>query len=298
MTELLNYVGTSSVQKVLGQYISDLALNPKYTKGPSTRMSSLPAYLQTNKVRIQQLGPQRLAPFGKEYLGWTEPVMQRLYERFPTNQVQRSELLEMYKNWEDPVLAAIATFVWGYIDTRKDKRLQQVLMLNESALKERLDRIHILVTAGEIEEAFLSCCTGNDNHIRGVGMSFFTKLFFFIGESVSAVRIKPLILDRWTTNAFFALEAQSLGLKGARDWFSLPSKAVFEKSKAVYLKPNVNLQAAAYVRYINQMNIWASELNVSPAKLEEFVFGVHRRQNKSASNPRNEIVSIICGFLP
>ena len=256
-------------------------------------MADLPKYLKDSQKRICALTDQNLPPIGKAYSGWNEPQMQRLYDAFPKKSIQRGGLIKLYADWKDPVLAAVATFVWGYIDTQKDDRLQQVLGVKEDDLCEKLNRIRDLVKNGELEKAFLSCCRCGKNCIPGVGMSFFTKIFFFVGAADSLVNPKPLILDRWTTNAFFALRGQSKGTSDIRDLFTIPSRESLTKYEAVALKNKTDIQAKAYVEYVTLMNDWAGQLKVAPEKLEQFVFGIDLRRDKSSSNPRNELLAII-----
>jgi hypothetical protein len=256
-------------------------------------ISTLPTYLKDRAEAIRGLNAQTLPQFGNAYLGWKQPQMLRLYKAFPSNSLQRDDLVKLYAEWTDPVLAAVATFVWGYIDTRKDMRLQQVLAVDESELLTRLNRIQDLVKGGKLEEAFRSCCSSGENSIPGVGMSFFTKIFFFVGAADAWVNPKPLILDRWTTNAFFALRGQSKGTKEARDLFTIPSHTSLARYKAISLKNDPEVQSNAYVEYVTLMNDWAAQLEVAPDKLEQFVFGIDLRRDRLPTNPRNELLAII-----
>lgn len=261
-------------------------------------MSALPPYLKDRAARISGLNAQALPQFGKAYLDWKQPQMLRLYEAFPVNSIQRPNLIDLYTAWKDPVLAAVATFVWGYIDTTKHKRLQQVLAVDESELLTRLNRIRNLVRSGKLEKAFLSCCRCGENCIPGVGMSFFTKLFFFVGAADALVNPKPLILDRWTTNAFFALRGQAKGCADMRTLFTIPSSKALTRYKTIALKNYEVVQSKAYVEYVTLMNDWAAQLKVAPEKLEQFVFGTDLRRDKSSSNPRNELLAIIRTLIP
>ena len=256
-------------------------------------MATLPPYLKERGKRISVLADQKLPAIGKDYLKWEQRQMNRLYEAFPKETIQRADLITLYADWKDPVLAAVATFVWGYIDTKKDNRLQKVLAVDETVLCERLNFIRGLVKDGKLEEAFLSCCRSGKNCIPSVGMSFFTKLFFFVGAADTKVKPKPLILDRWTTNAFFALRGQSKGTSDIRNLFTIPSNKTLSKYKAVTLKSDECSQAKAYVEYVTLMNDWARQLEVTPEKLEQFVFGTDLRRDKSSTNPRNELLAII-----
>lgn len=258
-------------------------------------MTILPKYLSDSAKRIRKLPDQILPTIASVYLQWDNPQMKRLYEKFPNNRIQRADLDLLYAAWSDPVLCAVATFVWGGIDTTKNKCLQQVLALKEDDLEQRLRRIRELVRRMKLKEAFLSCCEGGDNRIPGVGMAFFTKVFFFVGASDAGVTPKPLILDQWTTNAFFALRGQSKGTDDVRTLFTIPSQDRFKKDKfkSVSIKGYSEIQAKAYLEYVELMNGWAGQLNVTPDKLEQFVFGTDRRRDRSPTNPRNELVAII-----
>ena len=124
-------------------------------------------------------------------------------------------------------------------------------------------------------------------------MSFFTKIFFFVGETAANVVPKPLILDRWTTNAFFALRGQSIGTEGMRERFTVPSRKSFSKYKTISLKIGVAIQSKAYMEYVTLMKAWAAQLDVAPSQLEKFVFAVDQRRDKSLSNHRKELLDII-----
>lgn len=261
-------------------------------------MSEVPPYLKDRAARISGLNAQALPQLGKAYLGWKQPQMQRLYGAFPSNSIQRADLVKLYTEWKDPVLAAVATFVWGYIDTTKHERLQQVLDVDESDLLARLNRVRDLVRSGKLEDAFLSCCGRGKNCIPGVGMSFFTKIFFFVGVADTKVTPKPLILDRWTTNAFFALRAQAKDSADMRTLFTIPSSKALTRYKTIALKNDEVVQSKAYVEYVTLMNDWAAQIEVAPEKLEQFVFGTDLRRDKSSSNPRNELLAIIRTLIP
>jgi hypothetical protein len=146
-------------------------------------MKGLPCYLSERADRIRALPAQSLPPFRQNYLGWNQRPMKALYERFPCHSAQREDVVQLYREWQDPVLALIATLVWGFVDTSKKQRLQQVLAVPEHQLRERMERIRALILRRRTGEAWLSCCTGGVNHIPGIGPSYFTKIFFFVGQA-------------------------------------------------------------------------------------------------------------------
>lgn len=262
-------------------------------------MNALPEYLRVNAKRIRNLGPQKLPSLSKEYLEWDEAPMQRLYQRFPKNEIQRVDLVALYKEWEDPVLALVTTLVWGGIDTRMQQRLKKILDmldgdLSKQDLRKKMNGIRDLIHEGKIREAFLSCCKGGVNQIPGIGVSYFTKVFFFIGQASSTISVKPLIFDKWTVNAFFALYGQIVGCDKLRRYFSIPSIEKLRKNRQVMLKANVGVQAEAYLIWIESVGRWTNVLiGVTPAKLEEFVFGTSLKRDRTPTNPRIEILAII-----
>jgi hypothetical protein len=218
--------------------------------------------------------------------------MKRLYARFPGWTFQREDVSALHADWDDPVLALIAAMVWGGIDTRTNRRLQHVLQVGESDLEGRMVRIRGLVKEGKVKEAFLSCSGDGENRIPGIGMSYFTKIFYFLGEVEPNLTPKPLILDKWTSNAFFALYGQIAGASKLGNMFSFPSPERLKRTRSILLKGDINQRAENYCLYIRLMSEWARRLGVTPSKLEEFVFGVDLRKDKSAANPRNEILGI------
>jgi hypothetical protein len=257
-------------------------------------MNALPEYLRVNAKRIRNLGPQKLPSLSKEYLEWDEAPMQRLYQRFPKNEIQRVDLVALYKEWEDPVLALVTTLVWGGIDTRTQQRLQGILAIPEKTLIAKMNGIRDLIREGNFHQAIHSCFKGGANQIPGIGMSYFTKVFFCIGEATPELALKPLIFDKWTINAFFALHGQEPGGNHLRRYFTFPSVESLRKNRRVSLKTNVGVQAEAYQLYIESVRRWTTVLiDVTPAKLEEFVFGTSLKRDRTPTNPRIEILAII-----
>lgn len=258
-------------------------------------MATLPEYLRDNAKRISNLKPQKLPSLKKNYLGWKEDPMKRLYQRFPKNEIQRGDLVALYEEWLDPVLALVATLVWGGIDTGTQQRLQRILEEPENILILKMNRIRDLILQSRFQDAFLSCCKDGENQIPGTGVSYFTKVFFFIGEATPKLALKPLIFDKWTINAFFALHGQEQGgLNLLKRYFTFPSVESLRKNRRVTLKTNVGLQAEAYQLYIESVRRWTNVLiDVTPAKLEEFVFGTDLKRDKSSTNPRIELLAII-----
>lgn len=265
---------------------------------------NLPAYLSQNGGRIVQLNPQALPPRGKEYLGWTNPVMQRLYARFPGLNIQRADVVKLYSEWKDPELALVTSVIWGGINaTRPHKSgppdLVALLSHSSTDIVDRMNHIRDLILANNISQAFGDCSIGGIAKFKGVGSAFFTKIFFFIGQSAPGLQLEPLVFDKWTQNAFFLLFTQVAGVQASHQFFRIPTRQGFKTQReAIGLTSGIAKQTSAYLEYVTRMNAWAGSLGVPPAQLEQFVFGDSRKQNKAPTNPRTEIVNLIKTYLP
>lgn len=254
-------------------------------------MKILPQYLILNRKRIRAISQQVLPPWSSNYNGYTEDVMLRLYAKFPQMTIQRNDIISLYRQWDDPYLCFISTMIWGGIDTTKQNRLQNLLRCPETEIIERIKNTKCLIKRGLYSLAYASWTDGGENRIEGIGYSFFSKIFFFLGQSMESMNVKPLILDKWTCNAFFALFSKTAGIGASKDLFSIPSREAFEKYRVVY--PKTNAGAFVYTLYVQLMNYWADALKVSPDRLEQFLFGVDLRRDSSQTNPRNQIIGII-----
>lgn len=255
----------------------------------------LPAYLSANRARIVELGPQNLPEWSDNYNGWNNPILQRLYEKFPERTLNRDDVASIFRDWEDPALALVAMAVWGLI---KPGDLRRMLTHTEPELVEKLSGIRELVRAGKLRDAFVQCSDGGTFKIRGIATSYFTKIFFFLGLSDPDVKQKPLVLDKWTKNAYFLLRLQQTGMETVDQQFRIPSlKKFIEDDQEIWLRGGVARQASTYADYVHRMNAWAREIGVTPGKLEQFVFGVSRRDDSSLANPRVEILREISRYL-
>ena len=104
--------------------------------------------------------------------------------------------------------------------------------------------------------------------------------------------MKPLIFDKWTKNAYLAILLNHNEFQKANSFFRGVSGSSQEKIGVARLRSGKRA-AEAYHNYVMDMNTWSRDLNVSPAKLEQFLFGNKLNQDSSPSNPRKELWSII-----
>jgi hypothetical protein len=268
---------------------------PPQPDGDADHNPDLPAYLAANQERIRELGPQMLPEWSEDYNGWNEQPLRRLYHRFPDQTLSRNEVTTLFQEWEDPALALAAMAIWGWI---KLVDLRRMLALDEDELVAKMNAIRDLVTNGDLENAFITCSAGGANKIAGIGTSYFTKIFFFLGQTNPDIALKPLVLDKWTKNAYFFLLQQQDGRDAAAQQFRVPSLDDFiAGNQQMQLCGGVPRQTEAYVAFVERMNEWAEHIGVAPDMLEQFVFGIDRRVDATAANPRVEILALIRAAL-
>jgi hypothetical protein len=97
-------------------------------------------------------------------------------------------------------------------------------------------------------------CPNQKNRINGIGPSYFTKLFFFVGQSDDEIKIKPLILDKWTINAFGAMLLQL----GQRNLFN----QFFNQSISMQGRDNINIISLRNPNHIKADGLLAFYTNV------------------------------------
>ena len=156
-------------------------------------------------------------------------------------------------------------------------------------MKKKITTIIHHVKSLLVKEEIFNCFNYlyKEGKINGVGHAYFTKLMYFIGYVDKRIKLKPLIFDKWTSNAYLALLINSNQFDKVSKFYS---GKIDNKNQSVSLRSNI---ALTYENYIKDMNCWALKLGVSASRLEEFVFGVSLKENKKFDNPRKELWRII-----
>lgn len=267
------------------------------------QLPSLPSFLSANIKLIRALPLQVLPKWDRSYDAIKHPVMERLQKQFPSQQISRGDLIALYTGWKDPVLCLVATMVWGGIDAKRDNEeknkvshLRALLNTPEDKICSTMNQLRALIRAGAFEAAFHACENGALK-LPGVGHSFFTKLFFFIGQVAPVLTPAPLILDKWTAHAFCILGAQ---VCPSPRWSQMFDLTPLHKSKPDAVVLHTSAAAELYRPYVAWMSRWAQQLDVPAAKLEQFIFGVSRKTKagKSKSNPRGQLIQLGAELFP
>ena len=184
------------------------------------------------------------------------------------------------------------TLLWGNLSI---KNLNSAIT-DEPALPEnrnrslavRLQSVLNYIKAGNLKGSFSSLSRGRnkENKIKGVDISFFTKLLYFLKDYCppNMKYPKPLIYDKWTRGIDAALIAEKIEPEssnyilhfGPRGGFSTPSF------------PTGLDPFQMYLNYLTRMDFLAHKFEVPSDKLEEFLFGesMLNRMNWNRNNPR------------
>ena len=217
--------------------------------------------------------------------------------------MKKDEVIDLFISPETYYLGFLASNVWGGISVRNG-HFRSALTYEKQIVENIIKSINDAFATNsekEIKKIYESLY-GGENHIMGIGPSYFTKLFFFIGQANDEIILKPLIFDRWTQNAFFALLSQT-GDCGLLSQFFNPNFQIRHSNMLnhnicnVLLRGNKNNQFEAYWNFINLLNEWAKILDVPVSKIEEFVFGIALNKYPSLTNPRVELSDIIIDYI-
>ena len=191
-------------------------------------------------------------------------------------QISRAKVINIFKEG-DLVVGFYAAMIWGGVsacDGPKDW-LFEILKISEDKLNNIITHVSGLLADDKIVEAFRYM--EKEGKVKGLGESYFTKLFFFLSEANNNRLITP-IFDKWTKLAFCALLIELEELTYL-DKYALKYEN-FEVTFSNCSRANI------YEDYVNFMNHCGKTLNVSISNLELHIFGHDRRKDKSWSNLR------------
>jgi hypothetical protein len=268
-------------------------------------MTNAPMYLINNVDRIRNIEQQAFSwskaynvQENHTYSEHGRQAMAELQIQFKGS-LKRDKVIDLFRFPETYYLGFLASNVWGGISVQNG-HFRSALTYKKEIIENIIKSINDAFATNskeEIRTIYLSLY-GGKNHIKGIGPSYFTKLFFFVGQANDEIMLKPLILDKWTQNAFFALLSQIEEYDLLRQFFNQKvnlnhSKRLNRNICTVSLRGNVDNKSEAYWKFINLLNEWAKILDVPVSKIEEFVFGTALNIDRNIDNPRIELSEII-----
>jgi hypothetical protein len=263
---------------------------------------ALPLYLEQNRDRILNAPDQQIPPWNVAYDKYRSyAVVDKIYERHPDRIIQRAGVIKLFN--EDLYMGFIASMMWGGINATRPSRnggftpFERLLNHPQEKVERAIEYARKQIQENNVQELFMAFENG-EHKLPGVGLSYYTKLFSFLGEILENVELMPLIFDKWLANAHCALLIQ---LKQQNEIKKLPYyQSISLQNKFTVNIPNGKIKVSLYDSYLADMNSWANELKIQPIKLEEFLFGESLKRNKRADNPRIELWKIImdhCGNI-
>jgi hypothetical protein len=260
--------------------------------------TDVPEFLKKNKNKIITAPAQNINLITTKYsneIFMEFDVIKKFYKTFPNlkkESIQRKDVSELFRK-KQYYLGFITAMIWGGINASRPKKkddfetidFYKLLNQDEKKIIKIIHHVKSLLVNNQHAECFNYL--NKTGKIDGVGHAYFTKLMYFIGYVDKRIKLKPLIFDKWTSNAYLALLINTKQLDKVKKFYT---GKINNKYKSVSLRSNV---ALTYINYIKDMNKWAHNIGVTPSRLEEYIFGVSLKENKRYDNPRKEFLKII-----
>lgn len=209
--------------------------------------------------------------------------------------VKRDDIIQLFR--EGKLMTGFwVTLLWGNLSVRnlghavedelRTVRKEGKPQCSVTPLLIRLEKVDRLLEQGKTEEAFISLYDEGLNKIKGLGISFFTKLLYFMGKQYNLSPM-PLIYDKWTRGIDAALIAEGVLPESDNYKLSFRARGGFDLPEF----PPTTPPSRMYMNYIQRMSNLAKEIGgeVSPDKFEEYLFGmsqVDRARWNPTDNPR------------
>lgn len=240
--------------------------------------------------------------FKKSLMDVTIPGFQDVLNEFAEKKsMTRNDIFKEVENG-NLYKAFLMIILWGNLNQKNinrvatckniEERLKNTYnLLNGTNEKKRNVELAFSMMEDAGEEA-----NKTNNHINGIGVSFFTKILYFFDKSK-----KCLIFDLWGRREHCALIESGEG--NVSDYYILKVKSrsiIPEKKRKVKF-------FEIYMDYVKRINVVANKIGIVPEKLEEYLFGYVigskqdkecqendiRNQLKSPSNPRRFLVDYL-----
>jgi hypothetical protein len=212
----------------------------------------------------------------------------------------KNEVIGLFKK-DDLYLAIVCSMIWGGINATRSKDKTGTFFYNfllytnenKNLFIRNIKKLIKLLETENFEKAF--DFYSNEAKIPGVGSAYFTKIFYFLGQANTNINPKPLIFDKWTSNAYLALLLQNGEIKKVEKYFKGINFNFNKTPGTVFL--NQKTSSECYQDFVNDFDKWSNKIETTSSSIEEFIFGQHLGQNKNKTNPRIELWNIILDNL-
>ena len=200
--------------------------------------------------------------------------------------ITRQSVFDMYK--KGLYEGFVYTMLWGGLGILGKENLVNALSTTKTDIESKLTRVKQMIDNNDLENAFSSMRDNKPNKIKGVDISYLTKLLFFLCEDNNPTRKKnadngnkilPLIYDKWGKNMHISLLIDSLDNEKL-------FKCKYLNINGYYGRRDTYNDFGIYKDYITLMNKVANELGKRPGEIEEFLFGYpkDRKNNPDSIN--------------
>ena len=258
-----------------------------------------PTFLLDNIKEIESFNHHVFNGWNKHYLNFRNyEIIEDIISDYPNNNIliTKQDCINLYKDKSTLYKGVIKSMLWGGINSgryfsSKRSNLHNILNYDRDILLNNILVCSDLIKNNRYGDALEKFSIKGPFNIKGIGTSYITKFFYFLGQSKAEIIEKPLILDKWTMNAYFLFLLQT-DKKSAKSFIksisfmldNSPGDVKFKDGKQIFY---------SYQKYVEDMNRWSLNLGVTPRLLEEYVFGESLKSNKSFSNPRVKIWNAI-----
>ncbi|SMO48287.1 hypothetical protein [Gracilimonas mengyeensis] len=257
---------------------------------------TLKAYLHKNLDEIKNYEQHGFSwgKYERDELLEIEDFRQLLTSLGPNRKLNRDDVISAFRD-QDLYRGFVLTMMWGGINATRPSvkgdttttHFYKALSVGKVEITKIIEGVRKDILSNRLGEAYHAMAS-SERHIPGVGESYFTKLFYFLGEAENVSPL-PLIFDKWTKLIHANLLVEEDGIEELRTFYSdsvIKKKFLADKVGLAYTRSN--LREEAYIDYVNRMNQLASDLNIHTGKLEGYLFGFPLRGelSKTEANPR------------
>ena len=213
-------------------------------------------------------------------------VFREIYRRIWREPINREYVKRIFRN--DIYKGFVTCMLWGGEGLgpgRSWDNLEKTMLCPKDQVVQKLNAVKDLLTENKLGEAFnsMASISSAKNRIPGIGMSYFTKIFYFLGLIIPENKQNPLIFDRWAQYIHAALLIDD-ATQNVSEWYS-----IYNDKYGFHVNARHPLRAYEdYILRLKQISDRQELMLSHPGVLEEFLFGreLKSKFNRNNSNPR------------
>lgn len=208
----------------------------------------------------------------------------------------------------------VSSMLWGGIGLRPSKKeyMNSAFSVPKTKIIEIIENLKNLLGEGNIRDAFLSMSQSHKNKgnkIPGVGLSYFTKLLFFLGNE--SMNVRPLIYDAQLQKVHSALIKDEL--KELNTFFTIRSFSMDDSLASIeggHFEGGKKWEPVDYyLDFVKRMADLANNNNEistcitetgkqgKSGRLEEMLFGYELSRKKGENDPAKNPRAFVSDYL-